>query len=136
MSQGKQPQGLPPGKIIAARNIVHRYPSLLDTDETFTVDDLPGKWNKKSQFVLRKLITVGALTKLSHEHQGNGRYYCKYQWKEGVQQELAAYVHDLDTLPCGHRIHIKHKKNGGFGCRYCDEEQHYNETLIRELTND
>lgn len=136
MSESATAQSLPPGKIIAARNVIHKVPELLDTGKRFRTENLPGKWDGKSQSILRKLTTTGVLIKKERYEAGRGQTRVVFEWNMKAKEELQEYLESMDTLPCGHRVHIKNNRDGTFGCKYCDDKQNYPESLIRELMDD
>jgi len=83
---------------------------------------------KEDRYICRKLMFVGAVKVVNRRTDE----YNKYRWKEGVRERLIEYLESLETLPCGHRLHIKHTENG-YDCKYCDEDRSYAEKTIKRL---
>lgn len=53
-----------------------------------------------------------------------------YQWNPRAKKILREAVDHDETLPCGHRVHIRNHGDGTFGCRYCNQERHYDRETI------
>lgn len=110
---------------------------ILDVEVPFTSRDIEGN-SKQMRMVLRHLCTLGVLERVGAEvversdpddsrtHEVN-----RYRWNPRYLDMLKEIDDRDDTLPCGHRGHIRNKGDS-FGCRYCDEERNYDRETIEE----
>jgi len=115
-------------QIVELKRNIHKFEHLLDFDGEWTLgrDECDAEADR---YVVRKLTLNGALKVVSK----NPADYHKYEWRQDAQERLQEYRESLDTLPCGHRVHIVHKDNGTYGCKYCNEEREYSRDFIKSL---
>jgi len=133
-----------PGRIKAD---IHRIEPLLRWDPAeatgeqlgprdFTIRDTPLSGWKDTRAIVQLLRHTGCLECVGVE-VGGGKSRNIYRWRDGIREELNNYLDDMNTLPCGHRLHIPDARDdpdGKMSCKYCGEE--YPESFIRQLVEE
>jgi len=117
----------------------HDYEPLLAVPDEFTYWDTDLE-RREFQRLAQGLKAIGALdvvgqkrkTKGYHDPDTNTSKHIVnvYRWVEEAKTQLQDVLEYDETLPCGHRVHIKNHGDGTYGCRYCDEERHYSRETI------
>jgi hypothetical protein len=132
-SDAHAPQATTVGHLRELKCRIHRIAPFLDQvgeQDTFRTKDLDFDAYHE-QKILEIMRRCGLLHVTREKYRGRNR--CIYHWNDDVKHELEQYRADLDTLPCGHRVHVYHTHDGRYGCRYCDAERDYDRDLIESL---
>lgn len=104
------------------------FDELLELDEPWTVKDVPMTDVNRVKGVMNQLNWANAIEKTGErcierdDPSRKSRRINEYRITEAARRFLSDYAAQRDTLPCGHRAHVHHRDNGGFGCQYCDAE--------------
>lgn len=115
------------------------YEPLLHVPEKFTFWDTELSREEFTELIQQltrngAVRTVGQATTTKHADDPNTKtsqhIVNKYQWKQKAKAKVKDALEHEETLPCGHRPHIKNHGDGTYGCRYCDEERHYSRETI------
>lgn len=117
-----------PSKFKACIEAVERESCLLQTDETFTVAELPGKWNTSDrQEALKILSQYNALTCAGYVDGEPDTTFKVYKWNNKIRSALETYLSNRTAFSdylkdgCDCRPHIHHTTDG-YSCRYCGQE--------------
>ena len=123
---------------------LQRVRPLLDLDEPFRFHETPLDPTTDHQF-LRRLERYGALEptgKVRPEYPDQDKsshWVNEYRWDSAVKPKIRAYLGQLETLPCGHHVHIHNPRGSApdeLGCKVCAEngiDQRHPKALVREL---
>jgi len=137
-----QTQPLSVGSKAALEYNIDKIIPLLDAPEgSFHVDEITGK-NKELAQHLKIAKHKGAIdmvgTTWLQERTSDCdrmRHVNLWKWNEEIRTELQEYVNQMDTLPCGHRVHIYNPREvDELSCRFCAENNEYPE-YSKELVN-
>ena len=118
---------------------IHAIEPLLKYDD-FTLAETPlggdAETTRQGRPVIDRLQSAGALNKTERVREG-GKSYWRYEWVDTAREDLREYLADLDTLPCGDRVHLPDRRgmpDGVIECKYCGREYDRDrfETFVRE----
>jgi hypothetical protein len=116
---------------------VERFKPFLDAGGEWSASDFDNA-TKPQRHSLQSVREHNAIKRVGEVSKGTSSSYAYvYRWNPEVQDRLQEYLAELDTLPCGHRAHVKHHDDvDGLTCRYCinlrDEFPEFDKATVKE----
>lgn len=88
--------------------------------------------DKKYRSDMEFLRQSGHLKEIGEVHEYQKRYWKVWKIEKRAYDIIEEALDADETLPCGHRFHILNKSDGGYGCKYCDEDRNWTAEEIKE----
>lgn len=82
-----------------------------------------GLGNAELAQLVTDLRSEGHITLVRRDYE-TGSARLVYSWNDTSRDALQAYVDQLDTFPCGHRVHVpdgRDAPDGKLPCKFCGE---------------
>lgn len=127
-----KPEDVSVSNVPELTGIIHDLRPLLRVDPptddgTFSLSDVAeqtGVCEHELRGPLRRALKNGSLERIEKERK-RGSWVWRYRWRPDAKAYLLDYLDEMDTLPCGCRLHVPDTRgdpDGVVTCGYCGEE--------------
>lgn len=115
----------------------HTILPLIDRDEPWSRDEIP---SDQPHVVIQNLQWANAVDivdqRWAERDDGSKYRYNVYQFRDSHAEYIKQRNENMDQLPCGHKAHVHHRQDGGFGCKFCSETREFDRETVEEVMFD